>query len=164
MDFEKKKKILELIWFQMLFEGWYKTHYFFIFSLFIFCSIIYLFEKQNGAYCCLALQDSLIINNLYSKDGFTYGQSIQCKMLLVRLHVHRSIKTLYLTWQYWALPIQQQIEIWCQKQGKMGIQLSDYVENIVGKGEIARYEQFLLFPQCFQKLSVVDSSKWVSME
>ena len=40
-----------------------------------------------------------------------------------------------------------------------GIQLSDRVENIVGKGEIARYEQFLLFPQCFQKLSVVDASK-----
>ena len=32
----------------------------------------------------------------------------------------------------------------------MGIQLSDWVENIVGKGEIARYEQFLLFQQCFQ--------------
>ena len=30
------------------------------------------------------------------------------------------------------------------------------VENIMGKGEIARYEQFLLFPQCFQKLFVVD--------
>ena len=41
----------------------------------------------------------------------------------------------------------------------MMIQLSDYVENIVGKGEIARYEQFLLFPQRFQKLSVVDASK-----
>ena len=40
----------------------------------------------------------------------------------------------------------------------MGIQLSDRVENIVEKGEIARYEQFLL-PQCFQKLSVVDVSK-----
>ena len=26
-------------------------------------------------------------------------------------------------------------------------------ENIVGKGEIARNEQFLLFPQCFQLLS-----------
>ena len=25
------------------------------------------------------------------------------------------------------------------------------VETTVGKGEIARYEQFLLFPQCFQK-------------
>ena len=28
---------------------------------------------------------------------------------------------------------------------------SKVVENTVGKGEIARYEQFLLFPQCFQK-------------
>ena len=28
--------------------------------------------------------------------------------------------------------------------------LSKRVENTVGKGEIARYEQFLLFPQCFQ--------------
>ena len=25
----------------------------------------------------------------------------------------------------------------------------DSLENTVGKGEIARYEQFLLFPQCF---------------
>ena len=41
----------------------------------------------------------------------------------------------------------------------MGIQLSDGVENIVGKGEIARYQQFLLFPECFQKLSLVDASK-----
>ena len=46
----------------------------------------------------------------------------------------------------------------------MGIQLSDSLENIVGKGEIALNEQFLLFPQCFQKLSVVDPSKRVSME
>ena len=29
---------------------------------------------------------------------------------------------------------------------KMGIQFSDSVEIIVGKEEIARYEQFLLFP------------------
>ena len=28
---------------------------------------------------------------------------------------------------------------------------STRVENTVAKGEIARYEQFLLFPQCFQK-------------
>ena len=50
------------------------------------------------------------------------------------------------------------------KIGQTEIQLSDWVENIVGKGEIARNEQFLLFPQCFQKLSIVDASKWVSME
>ena len=41
----------------------------------------------------------------------------------------------------------------------MGIQLSDGVKNIVGNGENANYEQFLFFPQCFQKLSVVDASK-----
>ena len=41
--------------------------------------------------------------------------------------------------------------------------LHDRVENIVGKGGSA-HEQFLLFPQCFQKLSVVDASKWISME
>ena len=46
----------------------------------------------------------------------------------------------------------------------MGLQLSDWVENIVGKGEIARYEQFFHFPQCFQKQSVVDVLKQVYME
>ena len=45
------------------------------------------------------------------------------------------------------------------KNGHRGIQLSDCVENIVGKGEIAHYEQFLLFPQCFQKFFSSDVSK-----
>ena len=35
---------------------------------------------------------------------------------------------------------------------------------MVGKGEIAGYEQFLLFLQCFQKLPIVDVSNSVSME
>ena len=30
------------------------------------------------------------------------------------------------------------------------------VENTVGKGEIARYEQFLIFPHCFQKTCTAD--------
>ena len=34
-----------------------------------------------------------------------------------------------------------------------------FVENKVGKEEIARSEQFLLFPQHFQKLSVVNEFK-----
>ena len=41
----------------------------------------------------------------------------------------------------------------------MGTQFSDGLENNVGKGKIARYEQFFLFPQCFQNLSVCDVSK-----
>ena len=37
-------------------------------------------------------------------------------------------------------------------------------KNIVEKGEIACYEQFLLFSQCFQKQSVVDVLKQVSLD
>ena len=32
-----------------------------------------------------------------------------------------------------------------------------WVEKTVGKGEIGRYEQFLLFPQCFQKTCTADT-------
>ena len=38
-----------------------------------------------------------------------------------------------------------------------GRKLSKRVENTVGKGEIARYEQFLLFPRCFQKTCSADT-------
>ena len=34
---------------------------------------------------------------------------------------------------------------------KIVIDVFDRVENIVGKGENAGYQHFLLFPQCFQK-------------
>ena len=37
------------------------------------------------------------------------------------------------------------------KVNENGREFSKWVENTVGKGEIARYVQFLLFPQCFQK-------------
>ena len=39
--------------------------------------------------------------------------------------------------------------------------LSKRVENTVGKGEIACYGQFLLFPQCFQKTCFSGASKGV---
>ena len=38
---------------------------------------------------------------------------------------------------------------------------SKRVENTVGKGEIARNEQFLLYPQCFQKTCFLEASKGV---
>ena len=41
----------------------------------------------------------------------------------------------------------------------MVIFLFDRVENIVGKGENARYQHVLLFPKCFQKSSVSGSLK-----
>ena len=44
---------------------------------------------------------------------------------------------------------------------KNGRKLSKRVENTVGKGEIACYEQFLFFPQCFQKVCFPGASKGV---
>ena len=41
----------------------------------------------------------------------------------------------------------------------MVIYVLDRVENIVGKAENAGYQHFLLFPQCFQKLSFSESLK-----
>ena len=43
----------------------------------------------------------------------------------------------------------------------MIISVFDRVENIVGKGENADYQHFLLFPQCFEKASFPDKSKGV---
>ena len=40
-----------------------------------------------------------------------------------------------------------------------GERLSRRVENTMGKGEIACYEQFLLFPQCFQETCTEDMQK-----
>ena len=38
-----------------------------------------------------------------------------------------------------------------------GRKFSKRLENTVGNGEIARYEQFLFFPQCSQKTSTADT-------
>ena len=47
------------------------------------------------------------------------------------------------------------------KFAEKGRKLSKRVENTVGRGEIARYEQFLLFPHCFQKACFPGVSKGV---
>ena len=57
-----------------------------------------------------------------------------------------------------------QIERVCRRQVQIdenGRKLSKRVENAVRKGEIACYEQFLLFPQCFQNVCFPGASKVV---
>ena len=57
-----------------------------------------------------------------------------------------------------------QIERLCRRQfnfGENGRKLFKPVENTVGKGEIAGYEQFLLCAQCFQQDSFLEVSKGV---
>ena len=43
------------------------------------------------------------------------------------------------------------------KFNENGRKFFNRVENTVGKGEIARDEQFLLFPLCFQKTCTADT-------
>ena len=45
------------------------------------------------------------------------------------------------------------------KLDENGRKFSKSEENTVGKGEIARYEQFLFFPKCFQNSSIADTQK-----
>ena len=47
------------------------------------------------------------------------------------------------------------------KFDKNGRKIFKWVENTVGKGEIASYKQFLLFSQCFQKACFPGTSKGV---
>ena len=51
-----------------------------------------------------------------------------------------------LEWSKWKVFADDKINVF-----EMTISLSYRVENIVGKGENAGYQHFLLFSQCFQK-------------
>ena len=78
----------------MLFEGRYKTQDYFRYFLHLFLFHHLLFQKPEGGLILVYPQRiGKIIYYLYSKDGFTNGHSIQYKMLLVRLHIYRYIKT-----------------------------------------------------------------------
>ena len=54
--------------------------------------------------------------------------------------------------KFWTLPNEKILQMTISNLIKMVKKvLKKWVENIAGKGEIAHYEQFLLFPQCFRK-------------
>ena len=55
---------------------------------------------------------------------------------------------------FWGVSQNRQIYTTSRKFSKL-------VGNTVGKGEIARYEQFLLFSQCFQQACFPGASKGV---
>ena len=52
---------------------------------------------------------------------------------------------------------QMRLQTTISKLMKMAESTLKKVENTVGKGEIARYKQFLFFPQCFQKTCNADT-------
>ena len=67
----------------------------------------------------------------------------------------------YQTANFRLFPTERVLQTTISNLTKMAKKLSKQVENTVGKGEIARYEQFLLFPQCFQKTCFPGESKGV---
>ena len=47
--------------------------------------------------------------------------------------------------------------VWERVKGLMKLaEISPNTQKTLGKGELARYEQFLLFPHCFQKTQTAD--------
>ena len=63
--------------------------------------------------------------------------------------------TLYQATKFWTGPNREFADNnFCVDEN--GRKLSRCIENTVGKGEIAHCEQFLLFPQCFQKTRTID--------
>ena len=71
------------------------------------------------------------------------------------------ILTHYQTTNFRLFQTEKSLQTTISNLTKMSKKLSKRVENTVGKGEIARYEQFLLFPQCFQKACFPGASKGV---
>ena len=97
---------------------------------------------------------------------YTQGGHEYCKKLIMTIQFHKGILSFSINLyvqdgQNMALAHYQttnfrlfQTERVCRRQFQISRnerKLSKQVENTVGKGEIARDEQFLLFPQCFQK-------------
>ena len=59
--------------------------------------------------------------------------------------------------KFQTLPNWKTLQMTISNFDNNGWKFSKQVENTVGKGEIACYEQFLLFPQCFQKTCTTDT-------
>ena len=59
--------------------------------------------------------------------------------------------------KFWTGPNLKSLQMSISNLMKMAEISTNGLENTVGKEEIARYEQFLLFPQCFQKTRTADT-------
>ena len=98
--------------------------------------------------------------NLYLK----ILKKTQFNCRLQRLLIWEDLKMPIMEWvnlfpndKLWTLPNWKSLRTTIFKVDENGKKFTKRVENTVGKGEIARDEQFLLFPQCFQKASTADT-------
>ena len=74
---------------------------------------------------------------------------------------HQPPLTHYQTTNFRLFQTEKSLQKTIFKFNENGRKLSKWGENTLGKGEIACYEQFLLFLQCFQKACFPEASKGV---
>ena len=58
---------------------------------------------------------------------------------------------------FWILSNRKRLQTTIFEFNENGTKFSKSVENIVGKGEITRYDQFLNLPLCFKKTRIADT-------
>ena len=105
--------------------------------------------------CVLFSRDRFCVEIGYSSPLIQFFKSLETK--LYGKFTGNCFLTHYQTTNFGLF----QTERVCRRQFQNGRKLSKQVENTVGKGEIARYKQFLFFPHCFQKACFPGVSKGV---
>ena len=78
---------------------------------------------------------------------------------LFDIRIEKSLKIFTLLFPKRQIFYSSKLKVFADDNNKFdenSAKLSKWVENTGGKGEIASYEQFLLFPQCFQKTCPAD--------
>ena len=105
---------------------------------------------------------ALFLNNagLYDWGSAGYAVSRCIKQWRLIIWLHPNFTSLVLTLSQMTNFRLFQTERLCRQRFQLwwnDSKFSKRVENTVGKGEIARYELFLLFLQCFQKTWTADT-------
>ena len=126
------------------------------YTSYAFCNCVILLKVRKMAYysnelhICIAYCDpeQNICQLIWSVLCYQFELNVRCAFTL--------LLTLFQTTDFHSFEVKMVADN-NFKTDKNGRKFSKWVENIVGKGESAHYEQFLLFSSCFQKTCTVDT-------
>ena len=88
-----------------------------------------------------------------------FCKKVHCKLFVITL-LYSCLNPLPVD-KFFTLPNRMSLQTKISNLTKMEKKLSKEKENTVGKGEIARHEQFLLFQPCFRKACFPEASNGV---
>ena len=96
---------------QMLFEGLYKTQDFFRYFLYSFSVPSFIFSKNRMGVIVAYPQRIVYLFFIFFQRIVSLMVNLFSTKCFLFVYMYIDLLTLYLTWQYWALPIQQKKEI-----------------------------------------------------